>query len=188
MRLVYRFTIFCNTSHDLGYLGECYDAIGDGEEAIKCHERHLQLAVSLQSPRDQERAYRGLGHSYKASGNLQKALVCLEKRLVVAHELGSLEAKAAAYGDLGNIHRLLRNYEQAVNCLEHQRNIAQELDDRIAISDATSSLGAIFLEMGDLEGALKLHLLDLELCNSIGILCLQARTCGQLGAVYEALR
>lgn len=41
--------------------GDCYDALGDFEEGIKCHERHLQLAIALQNPRDQERAYCGLG-------------------------------------------------------------------------------------------------------------------------------
>lgn len=67
---------------------------------IKCHERHLKLAIALQSLRDQERAYSGLCHSHKSLGNLQEALVYSEKRLVVAHELGN-EAKAAAFGDLG---------------------------------------------------------------------------------------
>lgn len=107
---------------------------------------------------------------------------------MVAHELGNIEAKAAAYGDLGNIHSQLGNNKQAVNCLEHQRNIAHDLGDRVAISDSTSSLGSVFLQMGDFEGALKLHLHDLELCDSLAIPTLQARACGNLAAVYEALR
>lgn len=67
---------------------------------IKCHERHLKLAIALQSLRDQERAYSGLSQSHKSLGLNQEALVYSEKRLVVAHELGN-EAKAAAFGDLG---------------------------------------------------------------------------------------
>lgn len=55
----------------LGLLGDCYDSLSDFEEGIKCHERHLQLAIALQSARDQERAYCGLGHSHKSLGNLQ---------------------------------------------------------------------------------------------------------------------
>lgn len=108
-----------------GSLGDCYDALGDPEEAVKCHEQHLALALSTKNVREQERAYRGLGLSHKSLGNLQQALVCLEKRLVVSHELGSLDAKAQAYGELGNIHGSLGNLEQAVSCLEHQRNIAR---------------------------------------------------------------
>lgn len=181
-------TVQHDRARALGHLGDCYDELGDFEEGVKCHERHLQLAIALQSHRDQERAYRGLGQSYRALGNLQKALVCLEKRLVFAHELGSIEAKAAAYGDLGNVHSQLGNNKQAVNCLEHQRNIAQDLGDRVAISDSTSSLGSVFLQIGDLEGALKLHLHDLEIVDSLGIATLQARASGNLAAVYESLR
>ncbi|XP_067636039.1 tetratricopeptide repeat protein 28 isoform X1 [Eurosta solidaginis] len=180
------------TQHDraraLGHLGDCYDALGDYEEGIKCHERHLQLATALQSYRDQERAYRGLGHSHRALGNLQEALVCLEKRLVVAHELGSPEVKAVAYGDLGNIHSALGNYEQAVNCLEHQQEIARELGDRALVSDATSALGNVYQRMSDADGALRLHKMDLEMCEHLGAGALQARACSNLGAVYESIR
>lgn len=42
--------------------------------------------------------------------------------------------------------------------------------------------------MGDLEGALKLHLHDLELCDTLGIATLQARAYGNLAVVYESLR
>ncbi|XP_073830293.1 tetratricopeptide repeat protein 28 [Musca autumnalis] len=181
------------TQHDraraLGHLGDCYDALGDYEEAIKCHERHLQLATSLQSLRDQEKAYRSMGHSHRALGNLQEALVCLEKRLVVAHELGSpAEVKAVAYGDLGNIHCALGNYEQARNCLEHQQEIARELGDRKLVSDATSALGNVYQRMGDNDGALNLHKMDLEMGEHLGNAYMQARACGNLGAVYEAIR
>ncbi|XP_055633248.1 tetratricopeptide repeat protein 28 isoform X2 [Toxorhynchites rutilus septentrionalis] len=173
----------------LGHLGDCYDALGDYHaEAIKCHERHLALAIALQSARDQERAYRGLGNCYKSVGNLQEALVCLEKRLVVSHELGNPEAKAAAYGDLGSIHSALGNYEQAINCLEHQRDIARELGDRALTSDAISGLGAVFQQMGDFNESMRLHKQDLELCESMNHGALQARACGNLGSVYESLK
>lgn len=171
----------------LGHLGDCFDALGDFEEAVKCHEKHLQAATAILSPRDQERAYRGLGHSHRQMGNLQDALVCLEKRLVVSHELGSAEAKAAAYGDLGSIHRAIGNFDQAIKCLEHQRDIARELGDRVAISDATNGLGMVFHDMEDYENALRLHQMDLELCDNLNLVGMQARAYGSLGTVYERL-
>ncbi|KAJ8973013.1 hypothetical protein NQ317_004611 [Molorchus minor] len=119
-----------------GSLGDCYDALGDPEEAAKCHEQHLAISLKLKSSRDQERAYRGL------------ALVCLEKRLVVSHELGNPEAKAAAYGELGQLHATLGNLEQAVSCLDHQRNIARELGDKVMESDAICALGNVYHQMG----------------------------------------
>ncbi|XP_046386091.1 tetratricopeptide repeat protein 28 isoform X2 [Ischnura elegans] len=182
-----------------GNLGDCHDALGDPEEAIKWHEQHLAAALHLKSLRDQERAYRGLGHSQLCVGSLQQALVCFEKRLVVAHELNNSEAKASAYGELGHIHSMLGNYEQAISCLEHQMAIARELKDVAGEGEAASGLGRVYQQMGDLTSALRCHQLDLRLAEeamsnasppssaaataaaSVG------RACGNLGAVNEAL-
>lgn len=94
-------TALLDKARALGNLGDCYEALGDPEEAIKCHEQQLAAAVRLRSVREQERAYRGLGRAREASGDYQEALVCLEKRLVAAHEVDSPESRGAAYGDLG---------------------------------------------------------------------------------------
>nr|XP_022903703.1 tetratricopeptide repeat protein 28 [Onthophagus taurus] len=170
-----------------GSLGDCYDALGDPEEAAKCHEQYLSMSLKLKSSRDQERAYRGLGHSQKSLGNLQHALVCLEKRLVVSHELGSMESKAAAYGELGQLHANLGNSEQAISCLEHQKSIAQELSDKIMESEAISGLGTVYQQTGDYSTALRCHQNDLEIAEHLGLPNLQSRACGNIGAVYESL-
>ncbi|KAH8380456.1 hypothetical protein KR009_010766, partial [Drosophila setifemur] len=171
----------------LGHLGDCYAALGDYEEALKCHDRQLQLALGLASHRDQERAYRGLGHARRALGQLPAALVCLEKRLVVAHELHSAEIKALAYGDLGHVHAALGNHSQAVNCLEHQRELAQGLQDRALESDAMCALGQVQQRMGQHEEALDLHQQDLQICTELAAPALQARALSNLGSVHEAL-
>ncbi|KAH8274342.1 hypothetical protein KR044_003232, partial [Drosophila immigrans] len=171
----------------LGHLGDCYAALGDFEEALKCHDRQLQLALGLASHRDQERAYRGLGQARRALGQLPSALVCLEKRLVVAHELHSAEVKALAYGDLGHVHAALGNHVQALNCLEHQRELARGLQDRALESDAMCALGQVQQRMGQHAEALQLHEQDLQLCTELAAPSLQARALGNLGAVHEAL-
>ncbi|CAH0549630.1 unnamed protein product [Brassicogethes aeneus] len=170
-----------------GSLGDCYDALGDPEEASKCHEQYLAISLKLKSARDQERAYRGLGQSQNYMGNLQQALVCLEKRLVVSHELGNPEAKAAAYGELGQLHATLGNLEQAVSCFDHQRNIARDLNDKIMESDALGGLGNVYHQMGEYATALRYHQNDLEVAEQLGMANLQSRALGNLGSVYEAL-
>lgn len=94
-------TALLDKARALGNLGDCYESLGDSEEAIKCHEQQLAVAVRLKSVKDQEQAYRGQGRAREASGNYQEALVCFEKRLLAAHEADSAESRAAAYGDLG---------------------------------------------------------------------------------------
>ncbi|XP_034827519.1 tetratricopeptide repeat protein 28 isoform X2 [Maniola hyperantus] len=171
----------------LGSLGDCYDALGDPDEATKYHEQHLASALKLDNAREQERAYRGLGLSHKSVGNLQQALVCLEKRLVVSHELGIPEAKAQAYGELGALHIALNNLEQAVSCLEHQKSIAKELNNQIMESEACHSLGVAHHALGDHAAAVRHHRAELELAHRLGLTHLQARACGGLGAAHAAL-
>ncbi|XP_063541411.1 tetratricopeptide repeat protein 28 isoform X1 [Cydia strobilella] len=171
----------------LGSLGDCYDALGDPDEAAKYHEQHLTAALKLDNSREQERAYRGLGLSHKSVGNLQQALVCLEKRLVVSHELGMPEAKAQAYGELGALHIALNNLEQAVSCLEHQKNIAKELNNQIMEAEACHSLGVAQHALGDHAASVRHHRAELELAHRLGLTHLQARACGGLGAAHASM-
>ncbi|KAJ0173048.1 hypothetical protein K1T71_011224 [Dendrolimus kikuchii] len=171
----------------LGSLGDCYDALGDPDEAAKYHEQHLTAALKLDNAREQERAYRGLGLSHKSVGNLQQALVCLEKRLVVSHELGAPEAKAQAYGELGALHISLNNLEQAVLCLDHQKNIAKELNNQIMEAEACHSLGVAQHALGDHAAAVRHHRTELELAHRLGLTHLQARACGGLGAAHASM-
>ena len=48
-----------------GSLADCYDALGDHEEAIKYYEKYLTVAQSLNHVQDQEKAYRGLGSAHR---------------------------------------------------------------------------------------------------------------------------
>ncbi|XP_050353102.1 tetratricopeptide repeat protein 28 [Nymphalis io] len=180
-------TCHLDKARALGSLGDCYDALGDPDEAAKYHEQHLAAALKLDNTREQERAYRGLGLSHKSVGNLQQALVCLEKRLVVSHELGVPEAKAQAYGELGALHIALNNLEQAVSCLEHQKSIAKELNNQIMEAEACHALGAAHHALGDHAAAVRHHRAELELAHRLGLTQLQARACGGLGAAHAAL-
>ncbi|ESO82395.1 hypothetical protein LOTGIDRAFT_134708, partial [Lottia gigantea] len=170
-----------------GNLGDCYEALGDYEEAIKCHEQFLTTAQQSNSLSEQDRAYRGLGNAHRSIGNLQQALVCFEKRLVVAHEVNSSGAKASAYGELGCLHSLLGNYEQAISCLEHQLSIAREMGDEQCESDAACGLGGVYQQMGEYETALKYHKLDLEIAERTNNMACQCRSYGNLGLSYESL-
>ncbi|KAK6315724.1 hypothetical protein J4Q44_G00132480 [Coregonus suidteri] len=180
-----------------GNLADCYDSLGDFEEAIKYCEMFLTVAQSLNHVQDQERAYRGLGNAHRSLGSLQQALVCFEKRLVVAHELGGLgggeggsggtKAQAQAYGELGDLHSQLGNYEQAISCLEHQLNIACTAGDRALEGEASGALGGVYQLMGENETALQWHQRALEIAEETGSVRSQGRAYGNLGLTYEAL-
>ncbi|CAB0037126.1 unnamed protein product [Trichogramma brassicae] len=170
----------------LGNLGDCFEALGDTHEAVKCHEQELNGAVQLRSLKDQERAYGGLGRAKEAAGQLQEALVCFEKRLLAAHEADSPCGRGAAYGDLGRIHAAMGNHEQSIGCLQHQLALARETGDKYAEAEAAAGLGAVHLLRGEPQAALQQHQAEYELAESLQAVGLQARACGNLAAVHEA--
>ncbi|XP_048757568.2 tetratricopeptide repeat protein 28-like isoform X3 [Ostrea edulis] len=171
----------------LGNLGDCYEALGDFDESVKCHEQYLAISQQANSLSDQDKAYRGLGNAHRNMGNLQQALVCFEKRLVVAHELNSSSAKASAYGELGCLHSLLGNFEQAISCLQHQLSIAQEMEDRRCEGEAACGLGGVYQNMGDYDKALEYHQMDLQIAEQTSNSTYQCRAYGNLGLTHESL-
>lgn len=61
-----------------GSLADCYDALGDYEEAIQYCEKYLTVAQSLNHVQDQEKAYRGLGNAHRsvAAGGRKTSKTC----------------------------------------------------------------------------------------------------------------
>ncbi|XP_054613623.1 tetratricopeptide repeat protein 28 isoform X2 [Dunckerocampus dactyliophorus] len=171
-----------------GNLADCYNALGDFEEAIQCYDKSLTVAQNFNHVQDQEKAYRGLGNAHRSVGNLQQALVCFEKRLVVAHQLGGAAGgKAQAYSELGALHSQLGNYEQALSCLEHQLNIARSAGDKSLEAEASDALGGVYQLMADYETARQWHQRALDIAEQTGCMKNQARAYGNLGLTYEAM-
>ncbi|GAB1599212.1 tetratricopeptide repeat protein 28-like isoform X1 [Argonauta hians] len=170
-----------------GNLSECYEALGDFEESVKCHDQYLIVSQATNSLVDQDKAYRGLGNAHRALGNLQQALVCFEKRLVVTHAMNNNQAKASAYGELGCLHSLLGNFEQAISCLEHQLNISRNVGDKLCEGEAACGLGNVYQQMGEYETALKYHEKDLQIADELNNTEAQCRAYGNFGLSHESL-
>ncbi|XP_071501098.1 tetratricopeptide repeat protein 28-like [Diadema antillarum] len=168
-------------------LAECYEALGDMEEAVKYYEQYLFMAQRTNSAEEQDKAYHGLGNVHRSLGNLQQASFYYEKRLVLAHETNSSTAKASAYGELGCLHSLMGNFEQAISCLENQLRITLETNDKAGQADAACGLGGVYQQMGEYEKALEFHEDDLKIAEETNNLSCQGRAFGNLGVTQESL-
>ncbi|XP_016132664.1 tetratricopeptide repeat protein 28-like [Sinocyclocheilus grahami] len=63
-----------------GNLGDCYDSLGDFEEAIKYYDQYLSVAQSLNHMQDQEKAYRGLGNGHSCFSLIEALTVSGDMR------------------------------------------------------------------------------------------------------------
>ncbi|XP_022086210.1 tetratricopeptide repeat protein 28-like isoform X4 [Acanthaster planci] len=170
-----------------GNLAECYEALGDYDEAVRNYDQYLAIAQKVKNVKEQDRAYRGLGNVHRAMGNLQQALFCFEKRLVVAHETEDESTQASAYGELGCLHSIMGNFEQAISCLDNQLKLAQEMRDKSGQADAACGLGGVYQQMGEYEKALEFHQMDLNIAEETENLSCQGRAFGNLGVTHESL-
>ncbi|CAL8082559.1 unnamed protein product [Orchesella dallaii] len=177
-----------------GNLGDCFSALNDFEEAIRCHDRSLQISLKTPSLRDQERTYRALGLAHKAVGNAATALMYFEKRLSVinltANDCGSEDSshlRASAYGDIGQEQLELGHFDQAISCFQQQLNIVKETDDRHQEAQALSFLGKTFHLMGNHSEALQYHEADLSISQELDSTEGKARAYNHLGMTYESL-
>ncbi|XP_063965806.1 tetratricopeptide repeat protein 28-like isoform X1 [Lytechinus pictus] len=176
-----------NRASAFANLAECYEALNDLEEAVKCYEQYLLIAQSIRNLEEQDKAYHGLGNVHRSLGNLQQASFCYEKRLLLAHETNSATAKASAYGELGCLHSLMGNFEQAISCLENQMRITLEANDKAGQADAACGLGGVYQQMGEFEKALEFHEDDLKIAEETSNLSCQGRAFGNLGVTHESL-
>ncbi|XP_071946339.1 tetratricopeptide repeat protein 28-like [Antedon mediterranea] len=170
-----------------GNMAECYESLGDYDEAVINYDKYLVIAQKTNNAAEQDKAYLGLGTIHRTVGNLQQALFCFEKRLMVAHELENGTAKGSAYGELGFLHSLMGNFEQAISCLEHQLQLAKDTKDKSAEADAACGLGGIYQQMGEFEKAIDFHQIDLEIAEQTHNLACQGRAFGNLGVTNESL-
>ncbi|XP_033099521.1 tetratricopeptide repeat protein 28-like [Anneissia japonica] len=168
-------------------MAECYEALGDYEEAVNNYDKYLLIAQKTNNAEEQDKAYLGLGTIHRTVGNLQQALFCFEKRLMVAHEMDTSTAKGSAYGELGFLHSLMGNFEQAISCLEHQLKLAKDMNDKAGEADAACGLGGIYQQMGEYEKAINFHQIDLEIAEETKNLACQGRAFGNLGVTNESL-
>ena len=59
-------------AREIGNVGAVYLAMGDFDNAVKCHSEHLQLAKKLENQVEEARAYSNLGSSHHYKRNFDQ--------------------------------------------------------------------------------------------------------------------
>lgn len=183
--------VFLEKGRAYGNLGDCFNATNDHAEAIRCHEKSLQISVKGGSGRDQEKTLRSIASAYKALGNGAQVIAAYEKRLAVILSSDENEfevsLRATAYGDLGREQLEVNNFEQAISCFQQQLSIAKDSGDRTLESIGVSNLGKTFARMGDFNEALQYHEMDLRISEEIGSTLAKVRAYANIALAHESL-
>lgn len=174
----------------LGNIGDCLLKLGETEEAIKMHQRQLNLARQAADRSLEAAAYGALGIAHRSTRNLDKALGFHTQELTLRQEAGDLRGECRAHGNLGAVHMALGQYTHAVKCYQEQLERARELADSGVEAQALGNLGIARLNMAHYEEAIgyfEQQLATLEPLTTGTSLLDKTRALGNLGDCYEAL-
>ncbi len=149
-------------------LGNAYDSLGDYGQAIKFHEKDLEIAIETGDRGGEGGAYRGLGNAYRALGDYRLAIEYYEKWLEIAIETGDRGGEGGANGGLGNAYKSLGDYRLAIEYYEKWLEIAREIGDRGGEGGANGNLGIAYKSLGDYRRAIKFYEKHLEIAREIG--------------------
>ena len=88
-------------------LGKALFAVGNFENAAKCHAHDLAVSLQIADEESQARAYWNLGAVYQETGDLKKALICYEGYHLLCEKLQGPKMLAKAHKNLGSIYLTL---------------------------------------------------------------------------------
>lgn len=142
-----------DTDHELGYAymaGEQAFYLSSFQQAVDFFERVYDLTQSSLI------AYR-LAKSYQQMGNIDKAQTLYEQALALAWKSSNSTLIANAASDLAMIAYNKQDYEISVGYLQQSLQIYRQTNNTGGEERILNQLGAVYIELGDEEQALKYY-------------------------------
>ncbi|MEI7500302.1 MAG: tetratricopeptide repeat protein [Bacteroidota bacterium] len=159
----------------LNAIGYTYRHINNYKDALNFHLKSLKIAEEID---DQERisaALHSIGLLYHNLHYYKKALAYYERSLEIDSARGDQLGIAINLNNIGIMYKYIEaNYpEKALDCYKKALEIYTNLNDKKGIASMLCNMANIFLERGNISGALKFQMQSLrieeELKNQEGI-------------------
>ena len=170
-----------------GNIGIAYQSLGNFKQAIKYHQKCLQMAKDLGDHAGEGRAYGNLGNAYQSLGDFQQAIQYHQKCLQMAKDLGDHAGEGRAYGNLGNAYQSLGDFQQAIQYHQKHLQIVKDLCDRAGEGGAYGNLGNASKSLGDFQQAIQYHRKHLQIAKDLGDRVGEGCAYGNLGNAYQSL-
>eukprot|EP00193_Tetraselmis_chui_P017776 CAMPEP_0177771744 /NCGR_PEP_ID=MMETSP0491_2-20121128/11795_1 /TAXON_ID=63592 /ORGANISM="Tetraselmis chuii, Strain PLY429" /LENGTH=426 /DNA_ID=CAMNT_0019289393 /DNA_START=258 /DNA_END=1539 /DNA_ORIENTATION=- len=145
-------------------IGLAYEKVGNIEEAIKYHERHLEISASLQGEHaetETANANQNLMHTYseqarkhETAGDHDSSVAFLTKMLESANKCGSMEDAADANYRLGLSFQQQRKHEGALDYFQEFLRLCSTAGDKVGEGRAYCSIAKCMQSLGNNEGAI----------------------------------
>ncbi|KAK3754473.1 hypothetical protein QZH41_018994, partial [Actinostola sp. cb2023] len=174
-------------ARELGNVGAVHVLMSQFDEAIRCHQEHLEIAVEVGDKNEEGRAYSNLGSVYHYKRDYEKAIYFHKLVLDVAKKTEDYAMEARAHAGLGHAYRCKGDVDQSRAFHERQLDVSVRSKDRATEGRALSNLGIILQQQEQYTQALKLHKAHLAICKETDDRAGQGRAYGNMGCAYSAL-
>jgi tetratricopeptide (TPR) repeat protein len=180
-----------SANHSLGFI---YQLMNDFSRACSYHERHEEIATSLDVFEEVAKAnvelykvYMVLAEREESRGNFDEALRIYNQCLDSARKSWDKTSEADANGKIGNL--LLRHGEpqRSLPFLRQQSQISADLGNAEGRCRACSALALALDSMGQAEKALAELNTVMAISEEVGDNYLQAQACRALGTQFSKL-
>lgn len=178
-------------NHSLGCI---YQLMMDFDGAKKFHERHEEIATSVDVFEEIAKAnseifkvYLVLGERLESQGNLDTALEMFQRCLQAAKKSWDRAAEGEANGKIGNLLLSRGEPQESLPFLRSQSQIAADLGYAEGRCRACSSLSVALDALGLADKALGELTLVHSISEQAGDVHLQAQACKALGTLYSKL-
>ncbi len=175
---------YCNS---LILLGNCYDYLGQYEQAIAKHQQHHDISEEIGDRQGVAISLGNLGNCYYSLGQYEKAIAYHQQSLEISEEIGDQQGVAMSLGNSGLCYYSLGQYEKAIAYHQQHHDISKEIGYRQGVAISLGSLGNCYDSLGQYEEAIAYHQrhhdISEEICFRQGV----AISLGNLGNYYDSL-
>lgn len=180
-----------SANHSLGFI---YQLMNDYGRACAYHERHEEIAASLDVFEEVAKAnvelykvYLVLAEREEHNGNFDEALRLYNLCLDAARKSWDKSSEADANGKIGNLLLAHKEAQRSLPYLRQQSQISADLGNAEGRCRACSSLSLALDSMGQSEKALAELMTVVSISEEVGDSYLQAQACRALGTLFSKL-
>ncbi len=175
---------YCNS---LILLGNCYDYLGQYEQAIAKHQQHHDISEEIGDRQGVAISLGNLGNCYYSLGQYEKAIAYHQQSLEISEEIGDQQGVAMSLGNSGLCYYSLGQYEKAIAYHQQSLEISEEIGDQQGVAMSLGNSGLCYYSLGQYEKAIAYHQQHHDISKEIGYRQGVAISLGSLGNCYDSL-
>ena len=167
----------------LGGLGHTYRGQMKLDQALRCHEKQLKIAMRLDRS-SEARARSNIGVVLQEKAQYRHALDFHKSHLVICRELSDKDGEGRACGNIGNAYHSLGQYERAVKYHKYAIALCKELRDQSSEASLHGNLAVAFQALAMYDDAETHYKKHLEMTRTLRDLFGECQAESNLGNFY----